>query len=72
MKNDRHGNHAMLAKMDEKEPFFILRAQDAFSAALVKQWADLAESAGVPGYKVTNARECARAMRNWPTKKIPD
>jgi hypothetical protein len=72
MKADRFGNRTMLDKMDEAEPFFILRGQDAFAGELVRRWADLAESAGVPGFKVENARQCARAMRNWPTKKIPD
>jgi hypothetical protein len=72
MKADRFGNRAMLDKMDEAEPFFILRGQDAFAGELVRRWADFAESAGVPGFKVENARKCARAMRNWPTKKIPD
>ncbi len=72
MKPDRFGNKAMLEKMDEAEPFFIIRGQDAFAAFLVKKWADLAESAGTDPAKVENARQCARAMRNWPTHKIPD
>jgi hypothetical protein len=72
MKMDRFGNRAMLDKMDEAEPFFILRGQDAFSAHLVSLWADLAESSGTNGAKVNNARQCALAMRNWPSKKIPD
>lgn len=72
MKADRFGNRSMLDKMDEAEPFFILRGQDAFAAHLVHQWADLAESAGVSPAKVVNARHCARAMRNWTKKKIPD
>lgn len=72
MKNDRHGNHAMLAKMDPAEPFFVLRGQDALAATLVRDWADRAEAAGVPRDKIDNARQCARAMKNWPMKKIPD
>lgn len=71
-RDDRHGNHAMLAKMDPKEPFFILRGQDVFASGLVKQWADLAESGGVRRDKIENARQCARAMRQWPVKKLPD
>jgi hypothetical protein len=62
----------MLDKMNEAEPFFILRGQDAFAAHLVSQWADMAESAGTSGAKVQNARQCARAMKNWLKKKIPD
>lgn len=73
MSGDRFGNGVLLKKLqDSKEPFFVIRAQDVFSVSLVKQWAELAESAGVSPHKVENARQCARAMRNWPTKKIPD
>lgn len=72
MSPDRFGNKVMLEKMDEAEPYFVLRGQDAFSAHLVSLWADLAESAGTNGSKVQNARQCARAMRNWVSKKIPD
>ena len=72
MKPDRFGNRIMLDKMDEREPFFILRGQDAFAAHLVSLWADMAESAGTNGAKVQNARLCSRAMKNWISKKIPD
>lgn len=72
MKPDRFGNRAMLDKMDEAEPYFILRGQDAFAAMLVTQWAEMAESAGTPPDKVHNARMCARAMKNWTKHKIPD
>lgn len=78
MPRDRFGNEELLKKLNEAngigqfEPYFVLRAQDAFSGHLVKLWADMAEAAGTPHDKVVNARECARAMRNWPKKKIPD
>lgn len=77
--SDRFGNRQVLEKIDQHEqktgiaePLFILRAQDVFAAELVRQWAHLAESAGVARDKVDNARQCARAMRNWPNKKVPD
>ena len=72
MKPDRFGNQSMLDQMDEAEPYFILRGQDPFAAYLVACWADMAEGANVNGAKVANARQCARAMRNWLKKKIPD
>lgn len=72
MTPDRFGNKAMLEKMDEAEPFFILRAQDPFAAFLVKQWAELAEGAAVNREKVLNARQCSHAMSRWLKKKIPD
>lgn len=79
IERDRFGNKKLVEAIEKQaevtglqEPYFILRGQDAFAAELVRQWAHLAESAGVPRQKVENARQCARAMRNWPTKKIPD
>lgn len=73
VQKDRFGNHRLLEKLaDSKEPYFVLRGTDAFASHLVVMWADMAEGAGVPLDKVQNARQCARAMRNWPTKKIPD
>lgn len=78
MPKDRFGNEELLKKLNagneigQFEPYFVLRAQDAFSGHLVKLWADMAEAAGTGLNKVQNARECARAMKNWPKKKIPD
>jgi hypothetical protein len=69
---DRFGNRRVLDKLAPDEPFFILRGQDAFAATLVSQWADMLEGAGGPRDKIDNARQCARAMRNYPKKKIPD
>lgn len=76
---DRFGNKKVIEAIEKQaevtgsqEPYFVLRGQDAFAAELVRQWAHLAEGAGVPPQKVENARRCARAMRNWPHKKIPD
>jgi hypothetical protein len=50
----------------------VLRARDPVSEALVRDWADFAERQGCSAEKVAEARACAEAMRNWPTKKIPD
>ena len=54
------------------EPAFTLRGQDPFAARLVKEWADLAQSAGVDPLKVADARRIADEMAAWPGKKIPD
>lgn len=70
---DRHGNATILKKLAEgREPFWVLRAQDALAAPLVLEWANRAEGAGVAADKVANARMAARAMRQWPVKKVPD
>jgi hypothetical protein len=66
-------NREMLKKLDgTSEPYFVLRAQDALASALVMEWADRAEGAGCPQDIVADARMQARAMRQWPKKKIPD
>ena len=61
-----------LPKLADDEPYFVLRARDPVSEALVRDWADFAERQGCNPEKVAEARACAEAMRNWPTKKIPD
>lgn len=66
-------DEALLRKlMGSGEPFFILRAQDALAVHFVKEWAERAEGAGSPPSKVQNAHRVARAMRQWPVKKVPD
>ena len=54
------------------EPTFTLRARDPFAAFLVRQWANLADSAGVNFTKVRGALAIANHMQSWSEKKIPD
>ena len=50
---------------DPDEPMFVLLARDPLAPALVELWATLREHyAGNPS-KVAEARECAKAMREW-------
>lgn len=64
---------AFLQKLRHDEPIFILRAQDCFAAATVRDWADKVDSAhGGPTDKTLEARAWADEMDRWPTKKIPD
>lgn len=67
-----------LGKAADDEPVFVLRAQDALASELVDIWA-IRASVLVPsvgpeatGHKVTEARQIAEAMRDWPVKKNPD
>ena len=54
------------------EPVFVIRAQDTVSGDTVRAWADLAERAGVSPSMVAMAREHAKRMDEWPTKKLAD
>lgn len=54
-----------LAKVDEDEPVFVLRAQDKLAPALVELWASLAFMHGCNGEKLSEANELAQRMRAW-------
>lgn len=58
-----------LKKVGDKEPIFVLRAQDITAPAVVQFWAIL--NAQCPE-KRAEAYECAKAMANWPTRKLAD
>ena len=55
----------------EKEPIFILRAQDAFAIHVLKVYRGLRESSGdIPGMQSVQAT--IDAFGNWVYKKLPD
>ena len=59
----------------EDEPVFLLRAQDVCAPLIVLEWAFEAETHGVSGLMVEQAKTHALLMRNWQTEhglKIPD
>lgn len=61
------------AKYDEeKEPVFVLRAQDKLAPALVRAWIALAETHGVSPKKLMSAQAVVWAMEKYPNRKIPD
>ncbi len=47
------------------EPLFLLRGQD-------KAWITAAKQHGADQQTLDSALEVARALENWPVKKIPD
>lgn len=62
-----------LGKASPGEPVFVLRGQDVHAPYAVRQWAEVA--AVVLGYEHPKVREaigCARAMEQWPHRKLPD
>ncbi len=70
-------NDRCLDKVSTTEPIFVLRAQDAFAPAVIREWVRLMRThadfnrEGV-AVKVDEAEKCAAAMRRWPTRKVPD
>jgi len=54
------------------EPVFVLRGQDVLAPQAVRQWAELAAKAGVPGEKIERALDIANKMEEWPHRKVPD
>ena len=61
----------LLAKCAKDEPVFVLVAHDSTAHHAVMEWADRAESVGVPALKVAGAWETAAAMLQWPNRKLP-
>jgi hypothetical protein len=60
-----------LGKAADREPVFVLRAQDKLAPDVVRVWADNAQAAGATA-KANGAREVALAMEAWPHRKLPD
>ena len=62
-------------QLNEGEPIFVLRAQDAFAPEVVRLWALTAGMRGSPRRKVEEARKVAEEMERWQAahgSKIPD
>lgn len=54
-----------------EEPLFVLRAQDALAAHVVKMWCAIAQINGVPEFKIKEAWALAEQMEAWPRKQLP-
>ncbi len=61
-----------LSKLPPNEPVFVLRAQDILAADVVRNWVHSARTKGCPDTKLNEAFDCATAMDEWPTHKVPD
>ena len=64
------------SKAEPDEPMFTLLARDPLAALLVEVWASLREIQGCSEHprrnhdaKIIEARECAKAMREWRSSK---
>lgn len=71
---DKHTD-TCLQKAGDNEPIFVLRAQDTLAPEVVRTWAAIANSKGVPFEKVGEALNQAARMEEWAASnasKIPD
>jgi hypothetical protein len=55
-----------LAKVDEDEPIFVLRAQDATAATAIRYWLGLAHSSLTDEHK-SEVLSCLRDFSEWQT-----
>lgn len=58
------------ANADPNEPMFILLGRDFGAPALVEKWALKRETDGEDPAIVAEARQCAKAMRDWQTQLV--
>jgi len=56
---------------DMQEPVFCLRGRDPLSESTILFWVRDAIRFGVPTFKIHGAVSVAKAMKEWPEKKIP-
>lgn len=68
----RQNGDSCYNKAADDEPIFTIRAQDALAPMVVEYWAELAAKMKVKPEKILEAYRCSQAMREWPTRKIPD
>lgn len=63
-----------LARVEDGEPYFVLRAQDVLAPLVVDEWCRLARLNGVPEDKIAAASRVARCMEAWDIhrQKVPD
>lgn len=75
---NKPGVYDCYANADPDEPMFVLLARDPDAALIVERWASAREFRVDRGMKpesdrrlVTEARECAAAMRAWRAANRP-
>ena len=62
------GKFDCYSKLEDDEPFFVLRSTDPHAPAIVELWATLRGAyvpTGVDADKIKEARTCAVQMRAW-------
>lgn len=73
------GQYDCYAKLTDDEPYFVLRAKDLDAPAVVEEWVArrlfAAYNSGqeiTPEYnqKLTEALQCAEAMRQWRMRQL--
>lgn len=59
-------------EIPDSEPVFLIRAQDALSGAIVRDYAILYLSVTNDRQGFNRIVDVANRMDKWPTKKVPD
>lgn len=70
--NTKHDSKC-LKNADDNEPIFVLRGQDETAPAIVRHWISKnAARLGSDHPKIKGAESIAKAMAQWPKRKLPD
>lgn len=64
------GSYDCYASAKSDEPMFVLLGRDKDAPGLVELWADVRAAAGEDPAKVAEARECAKAMRQYRARQF--
>jgi hypothetical protein len=68
---NKPGQFDCYANAEPDEPMFILLGRDPLAPLLVDLWAGVRANLVGDAEKVQEARQCSKAMREWPvTKKL--
>jgi hypothetical protein len=68
-------SRAILDKVGDEEPIFILRASDALAPSIVNEWIRAARRNGVNADKIASATRHLQAIWDWQAvydHKLPD
>lgn len=74
-KFNKEGALAMLARMPDDEPVFVLRAQDRAATRAIEAWIEAASFLGANVEKLHGAEDHRQAFLRWQvdhTTKVPD
>lgn len=59
-------------RIPDKEPVFVLRAQDILAPITLKLYADMYEAATGDFHHASEIRSFAQVMTTWTPRKLPD
>lgn len=60
------------SRLGEREPYFLLRGQDAIALFALEKWIKVARKMGVDQQKIQKAEAECRAFERFRPRKLPD